>query len=103
RAIVGRARAHLWREAAHGLEVVIENLGPSGEYRFDGGIAVEGNGHEDFHDNRGGSRSHRFDGPPEMLSTAIGQIVASDGRNDHVFETHAAGCFGDALWFIGFK
>src|SRR5687767_8751152 len=66
-------------------------------------ILVEKVRHEDFNDDAWICRAHRFDGLPEMFSTAVIKVIAGHGRDDNVLEVHTARGFGDALRFVEFK
>ena len=68
-----------------------------------GGVVVQKIGHQHFDDGLGVEPSNLPDGLGEVPGAAVGQIVPGHGGDDDVFELQAAGGFGDAGRFVGFR
>ncbi len=87
-------------EPLHGLEVVVEDVGPGVHDRAQAVVrAVEvGDQHLDAHARRG--RPHGGDRLGEDPRAAVGQVVTRDAGHDHVLETELADGLRYAAWLI---
>ena len=72
RAPVGGPGPHLAVEAGHGLEVVVEHVGPRRENRLQGGGAVAKVGHQELDARLGQCRAQRLDRRGEVSRAAVG-------------------------------
>ncbi len=83
-------------EPAHGLDVVVEDLGPRGE---DGAqcllLDAEEVGRQHLHARLRQLRLDRSDRGSEVACAAVGDVVAVNGGDDNVLELHLGGGLAD--------
>ena len=97
RLVVARLRAaHPRVQAAHGLDVVVEDLGPRCEHgRERLLLGPEEVRREDLDLRRGQFPLQRADRRGVVAGAAVGEVVAVDGRDDDVGEPHLRGGLGE--------
>ncbi len=92
---VARAGPDAQVKARHGLEVVVEDVGPRSHDRFDRARLAQEIGRQHLDRRLRRARADRADGLGEMLRTAILQIVTVDGGDDDVLEPEFRHGLGD--------
>jgi hypothetical protein len=96
RTVVAGLHAHRALEALHGLEVVVENVGPGVEHGVDVlQLALEV---RNEHLDRGGrvAMAHGADRRGPDRGSAVGEFVAGHTGDDAVAQAHGGDCFGHA-------
>lgn len=99
-ALVFGAGADEGGEALDGFEVVVEDVGACVHDHLEGPITVVKVGDEDFDDDGGVGGADGADGFPEVLCSAVFEVVSGDGGDDDVLEVHAGCGLCDAGGFV---
>ena len=95
--VVGLAAAHLTVQAAHGLDVVVEDLGARADHRRERLLLdPEEVRRQDLDRRRRELRLDRADRRRVMGGAAVGDVVAVDRRHDDVLQLHLRGGLRDA-------
>jgi hypothetical protein len=90
-------------ESLDGFQVVVKNVWARVHDHGESPVAVVEIRNQDFDDDFRVCLSDGFDGEFEVLGSAVAEVVASDGGDDHVAKVHAARGLGDACGFVGFE
>ena len=89
-------------EPGHRLGVVVEDVGPRLHQPLERSGLVEEIGHEHL-DGRPRRRADRLDRPPEVLSAAVGQVIAGHARDHHVLQPQSPRRLGHPLRLVEFQ
>ena len=92
---VTRAGSHGEILRRHGLEVVVEDVGPCCRHRLDRAFLAQKIGREHFDRRDRASRADRANDRGKVSGAAVIEIVAIDRSHDHMLEAELCRCFGD--------
>ena len=93
-------RPNLGIEARNGLQIVVEDVWPGGDNRFDCSRLVQKIGGQDLDRRAGRGGADRADRTREMLGAAIIQIVPIDRSHNNVRQPERRNRLGDALRLV---
>ncbi len=92
---VARARPHREIFRRHGLEIVVEHVGPRRDHRLDRAVLAQEVGRQHLDRGRRAARADGADHRREMRRPAVVEIVAVDRGDDDVREAELRGRLGD--------
>ena len=92
---IARARPHGEILRRHGFEIVVEHVGLGGDDDFERAVLAQEIRRQDFDGGPRRVRADGADGLREMLSSAVGKIVAVDRGDDDVVEAKFRRCLAD--------
>ena len=92
---VARARPHGEIFRRHGLEIVVEHVGPRRHHGLDRAVLAQEVGREHLDRGRRAARADGADHRREVPRTAVVEIVAVDRGDDHVRKAELRGRLGD--------